>query len=197
MDYPFFVKPIADVPDNLVRKLADIAVRQEYGTHPHFSKMQPVTAYMGTRDFSCELGRVVKAELLPLIPMDLGTVDMWEVNRLGAGESIYEHSDIASQSGIQGSKVVKSHKIHIPLITNLQVRFGHRRSLTLPMTNQLMPTGKAYAYNNYVWHEVHNGGLNPRYQMTIRFWDPDWIDRAKILSMFQVPTHNTYELEEC
>ena len=196
MDYPFFVKPIANIPEGLVTRLADLAVQQDYTGHPHFSKSQPVRAYIGTRDFSCPLGRLVQAELLPLIPMDTKTVDMWEVNKLNPGDSIREHSDIASQNGAQGSKVVKSHKIHIPLITNLQVRFGHRRTKELPLSNTSMPVGKAYAYNNYVWHDVHNGGLTARYQMTIRFWDPDWADRAKLLAMFDIPTHSAYEVYE-
>ena len=81
MDYPFFVKPIANIPEGLVTRLADLAVQQDYTGHPHFSKSQPVRAYIGTRDFSCPLGRLVQAELLPLIPMDTKTVDMWEVNK--------------------------------------------------------------------------------------------------------------------
>ncbi len=196
MDYPFFVKPIAAIPDKLVRRLADLAVKQDYSSHPHFSKSQPVRTYIGTRDFSCELGRLVHAELLPLIPMDLKTVDMWEVNKLDAGDSIREHSDIASQNGAQGIKVVKSHKIHIPLITNLQVRFGHRRTKDLPLTNTLMLAGKAYAYNNYVWHDVHNGGLAARYQMTIRFWDPEWKDRARLLERCGIKAHSAYEQDD-
>jgi ectoine hydroxylase-related dioxygenase (phytanoyl-CoA dioxygenase family) len=120
---------------------------------------------------------------------------MWEVNKLDAGHSITEHSDLASQDGAQGNLVAKSHKIHIPLITNDQCEFLHRRTVHLPASRQLMPVGHAYAYNNYVWHAVHNNGSEARYQMTIRFWDPEWKDRAQLLKLLGVKNNDAYE--EC
>lgn len=194
MDYPFYIKPISQIPDSIIEILAAKALTMDYGVHPHFYSTQPVKAYIGSRDYSCELGQLVKRLLVPLIPMNVSTITMWEVNLLPAGKSIAEHSDIASQNGAQGHLVVKSHKIHIPLITNELCRFLHRRTRVSDKSSCTMPTGYAYAYNNYVWHEVNNGGAEDRYQMTVRYWDPEWADRAALMTRLGINFYDGYEI---
>lgn len=195
MDYPFYIKPVAAVPLESIQLLAAKAVEQDYGVHPHFYKSQPVKAYIGSKDYSCELGQMVKQLLVPLIPLNPLTITMWEVNLLPAGKSITEHSDIASQNGAQGHLVVKSHKIHIPLVTNKDCVFYHRRTLSTKSAEQTMPVGHAYAYNNYVWHSVHNRGVEDRYQMTIRYWDAEWKDRAALMTHLGINFYDGYELQ--
>lgn len=194
MDYPFYIKPIASIPHQVIDQLAARAVELELGAHPHFSRIQSVKAWIGSKDYSCELGRLVRRILVPLIPMNPATIAMWEVNMLSAGASIYEHSDVSAQNGAQGHLVVKSHKIHIPLITNEHCVFMHRRTKENSHSTQKMPAGQAYAYNNYVWHSVHNGGTADRYQMTIRYWDPEWTDRAALLTRLNINYTDGYEL---
>lgn len=193
MDYPFYIEPIAQIPSDIIAQLAAKALTLDYGVHPHFYRTQPVKAYIGSKDYSCELGAMVKQLLVPLIPMNRTTITMWEVNLLPAGMSIVEHSDVASQNGTQGQLVVKSHKIHVPLITNEQCLFLHRRTKTTEQAIKTMPAGQAYAYNNYVWHAVHNQGTTDRYQMTIRYWDPEWTDRAALIERLGISYKDGYE----
>lgn len=195
MDYPFYIEPIAQIPSDIIARLAAKARTLDYGVHPHFYRTQPVKAYIGSKDYSCELGVMVKQLLVPLIPMNKATITMWEVNLLPAGMSIAEHSDIASQNGAQGHLVAKSHKIHIPLITNEQCLFLHRRTKATDNAVRTMPTGQAYAYNNYVWHTVHNQGTEDRYQMTIRYWDPEWTDRAALIERLGISYKDGYEVQ--
>lgn len=182
MDYPFFIKEIAELPPELISRLAEMVPDLEYTQHPHFSTNQHLASYIGPLDYSCDLGRIIIDSVIPRIALDSRTIDMREVNKIPAGGKIFEHSDIDSQDGAQGAGVVVTHKIHVPIITSPDCYYGHRRTLATPRVYRKMLTGWAYAYNNYVWHSVHNNSETvDRYQLTVRFKDPDWVLREKII----------------
>ncbi len=78
--------------------------------------------------------------------------------RLAAGYSIDRHKDVARSN-------LYTHKIHIPLVTNPQVKFMVDNSVHFLME------GKAYEVNNIVSHAVDNSGKIDRIHFIFEVFD--------------------------
>jgi hypothetical protein len=80
--------------------------------------------------------------------------------RMPAGEVIKPHRDSAPAARWP-------HKIHVPLLTNPDVRFY------VEPNEYHLEVGQAYEVNNLGVHAVRNGGAEPRVHLIFEYYDRD------------------------
>ena len=115
--------------------------------------------------YSNPIWSVWKQELLPIMEQVAHHYDYSHptypkvmLARLTAGYRIDRHKDVARSN-------LYTHKIHIPLLTNPQVKFVVRDSVHYLME------GKAYEVNNIVSHAVDNSGKTDRIHLIFEVYD--------------------------
>lgn len=194
MDYPFYIRYLADVPSSLFDKLVAFAKSDApWKLHPYFRKGSVVLETLD-RSQHRELDETVAQlaqEFDEWLPASMYTG--YSMNRLPSGGLIREHSDINTFGSTEPMKYVLAHKIHIPLISDHNVVSQHRRSKQLPFSEFVMEPGKAYLYNDYVWHAGYNAGTLNRVHMLIKYYDPEWTARLGVLKKLGIDPYSTYE----
>ena len=195
MDYPFFVKPLLTLPKDLFQEMRELVLKLEdkWIMHPFFRST--VLQSMKSRDHKSldECVYKVVALLDPYFPKTAWST--YSLNRLMPNDIIGEHSDVNTKGGIQPLTYMLMHKLHIPLVTNSKVTSLHRRTNRLPFDTNVMQEGTVYLYNDYVWHAGANGGDEPRVHMIVKYDDPDWQLRLKMLTKIGFNPYNTYETD--
>ena len=182
MDYRFWTSRIGVLPDGLLSCLRQAADGLPYGKNKSFNPVDSFDSYKARTNVAFETQ--VQLVVDWLIGKDLFTKEdllYYEVNRLGGGGLIKEHTDMYGPlSGRSG--VCLTHKIHIPLeCTGSGHR--HRRTKYMPKEQSVLEAGSVYMYNNYVWHEAYNDGVDARREITLCMWDKQWANKLKFYNM--------------
>lgn len=167
MDYDFFVKPMASVPENLCEKLKTRCTHSKWRRHSGFK--QHVNA---VQDISAEEARFLRS-LLPAVFHALRITEaMFLV--LPAGGTVKEHSDLAASGDpAVGWAAAHTHKVMLPILTNDKCWSWHRRIRRTTLERNALNVHTLYLYNDYVWHSATNEGDTDRYMIAMSLSDPE------------------------
>lgn len=194
MDYPFFIRELTDIPKDIFDPLVEYLKKpnSHWGAHGYFKSGVDLQSI--ERKYHKELDYVVKKIVKHLDPwLPVTTYSDYSLNKLPGKSTIGEHSDINTFGSTEPMKYVLYHKIHIPITTNPKVVSLHRRSKNSPIEQTIMLPGKAYLYNDYVWHGGYNDHDEERVHMLIKYYDPNWSTRLNVLKKLGINEYCTYE----
>lgn len=194
MDYPFYIRRIGSVSNELLANL-----QQAYTNHKEFALAPGFTPQFGLQqpvDF--DLGATGTKLLEELSQwFEPTTCVQTKYNVMPPGKGLGEHSDLDGYGNNEYTmySCFAHHRVHIPLITNPQVEFWHRRTRKLPSERQpTLEVGGVYLYNDYVLHSVVNKGDATRVHVVLKFADPKHVVKRKLLLQSGVKIGEYYEL---
>lgn len=174
MDYNFFIHEFKPLPKSLLKKLRAWTATLDFGDTSGFR------AYSGG-DF-WETGEVNLGQHAPLVEYkdwlernvfhrNIRIRDA-EVNRLVPGTSLSWHTD--NRTKFVSSPVINQrHRVHCYLEGDA-TDIGFKRNNFDPPTIRAAPFGKPFLFNDYVWHNVFNVGVQQRVSLGMQIWDEDW-----------------------
>lgn len=189
MDYPFYTAPISKIPQHLIDMVAAHVSEVAFDTYGYLDTLQhtekqklPKVIWDACQEMVKHLSWLPEANVASLA-----------FTRIAPKTTVVEHSDMVSRNGTIMTNTVLFHKIHVPIITNTSCLTHHRRTKREGFQSFYMPTGYAYAYNDYTWHKVTNDSDVDRYHLIIRYRDPTLALKLSILNMLKLDPSDFYE----
>lgn len=159
MDYRFFVRDAgaidAELLDPLVARIEQMGPGENKVGRFTNNTVYGVMANQ-FEDVDNMVSKIKKA-LVGTIPELDGAdfINYYSINWMEANGYIKEHTDITNGSSFDD---LWTHKIHIPLITNPECKVSFRRNFTERADWHHLSKGRAWLYNNQVFHSVVNKG---------------------------------------
>lgn len=160
MRYPFFLKWLTRLPDELVDHLTSEVAALDFETNTMLWDHRRHLGITGIRYPQGQVG--LMADVLPLLePFGLGTFFNYEIDCLMAGGQIAWHTDVTTL----GAKCQQQHRLHIPLTGDGLYWFcSGGKNAALRMTR-----GCVYVFNNLVHHSVQNLGTESRTNIMLNY----------------------------
>jgi hypothetical protein len=154
MDYPYYVKDKGPVDQELLNNLIELVMKQDVTVIPRFSDENKVLGLVHKQITEIDKA-VIELKATLVVPEIVGNPfgDYFTIHRLPPRSKIHEHSDITN--GVSWDDLW-THKLHIPLKTNPNAKFGFRRNLNSPVEWMHLKQGHLYMYNNLAFHQVVN-----------------------------------------
>lgn len=196
MDYPFYIRKIKQIPDDLLKECLELLDQDKVISHPHFvpSNRNREAYRISSENVSKVVSKV--SELLSDV-ISPSRLYWHEINLLAPLGMLGEHSDLAyagyNRNAGLPQEIVLTHKIHVHLYGTSSLRF--RRSKYEPKNEFCPDVGGCYWYNNYVWHESHNPSpTSNRMALSMIYHDKDWSVRSSILESAGHKFNDCYQL---
>lgn len=186
MDYPFFCRSIAQLPDDLMLRLVAEVTDKSTEVHPSFARAKLVQKQIEAISDNL-IAEVLQS--IPYVPAE-SYVDQ-SINVIAPNTAVNEHEDGWKPGYAQG--VVHTHCVHVPLITNPGALMFHRRDAQAVFQKQHLEYGKVYLYNNYVRHAIVNSGQTTRVHLILYFLDPKWKIKEVLLQALGYRPDQYYE----
>jgi hypothetical protein len=199
MDYPFYLRPVCQLPVEVLHHAVERFDAARRISHPHFtSKVRNKEAYQLEKSLTTEVSDGIARALVMGAPILNGAELYWhEVNMLKSGGLLGEHSDLAhagynTDQGLP-MEILLTHKIHVHIAGESKLSF--RRSNKEAWTDFYPTPGTCYWYNNYVWHKSENVGQTERTALSLIYHDRRWIIRGKLFEQLGLKFNDCYQVE--
>jgi hypothetical protein len=190
MDYPFFTRELGVVPDDLIKRLRELMHGQETVHHESFAMHQAVQRGLAEVPISV-IREIIQAVGSLKAPQYVG----YKIDVLKAGDRILKHSDLSAAGNRNVYNCAHRHNLHIPIWVNDGCAIFHTRSTkSAVVTKTKFSVGRAYLFNDYTPHWVHNDGDTDRVHMLLYFEDPNWESKLELFQKFGIPLDHYYEI---
>lgn len=188
MDYPFFLMRVGTASDTLLAYLRQQFLQSDLKEHPAFRGQRVTTTGY------CQLKMPAIDSIRVMLPeLEHCRYSGAEFNVLNGGQTIREHTDIATKVPGLAHKIMNRHKLHVVLETTPVCRVYHRRSVHCAASSTHMESGGVYLFNDYVLHSVANLGEAQRVHALMSFDDPLGLVRPALLERLGLESCQAYE----